>query len=92
MYAFQRALYVIPEGFKEFSLFYVESPEGTSDEALSDPDPQANRFPKGGHNYYNGRDLEGFRRTTDRLASAGFPGGQDWREKFWKGEKKPEVT
>lgn len=61
------------------------------DEAPSDPNAQANRFPKGGHNYYNGRDLEALRRTTDRLASAGFPGNPKWKENFWKGEKERKV-
>jgi hypothetical protein len=40
-----------------------------------------NSFPRGGHNYYNGRDLEAFRRTTDRLHAANFPGA-NWKERF----------
>jgi hypothetical protein len=94
MYAFQRRLYQVPAGNNESSLFHVEPTEIPSQAAASgsQTDTQTDRFSKGGHNYYNGRDLEGFRRITNRLDAAGFPGSEKWREKFRKSVKNQEVT
>ncbi|KAJ2933370.1 hypothetical protein H1R20_g3720, partial [Candolleomyces eurysporus] len=46
-----------------------------------------NSFPRGGHNYYSGRDLEAFRRMTDRLHAANFPEA-NWEARFREGKKR----
>ncbi|KAJ3526776.1 hypothetical protein NMY22_g10033 [Coprinellus aureogranulatus] len=78
LYAFQRKLYQVPDGQSESSLFRVQPQQTATDGPQSQSDAQTNTFPRGGHNYYNGRDLEGFRRITDRLVDAGFPSDAEW--------------
>ncbi|TRM62225.1 Alpha/Beta hydrolase protein [Schizophyllum amplum] len=62
-------LYRIPEQECECTLFNVQ-------ERASDP-----TYPKGGHNYYNGRPIERFFRRVNWLEKA-KPGVEGWEERY----------
>jgi len=98
LYAYKRQLYNVPEGQSEFSIFKVveQSRESNTDADIPSASPatesvpssraaNTNSFPKGGHNYYNGRDLEGFRRLTGKLKKAGFP-QEGWQSRLKNGK------
>ncbi|KAJ2919390.1 hypothetical protein MD484_g1033, partial [Candolleomyces efflorescens] len=70
----------ISKGDYETPADWVEVAPGTRTTAGDTPNSR-NSFPRGGHNYYNGRDLEAFRRTTDHLHAAKFPGAK-WEERL----------
>ncbi|KAF7351387.1 Triacylglycerol lipase [Mycena sanguinolenta] len=66
-------LYHIPVESREYALFHVTlDPE---DEKI------APEHPRGGHNYYNGRDMEKFARRTIWVLEAMKKGG-DWKERY----------
>ncbi|KAJ7071599.1 hypothetical protein C8F01DRAFT_1207034 [Mycena amicta] len=65
-------LYHVPEGYSEYSLFHA-----TSDQE----DEKPPIHPRGGHNYYNGRDLERFARRIGWLDRVLKKNG-DWRELY----------
>ncbi|KAF5310571.1 hypothetical protein D9619_008193 [Psilocybe cf. subviscida] len=64
-------LYKTPPTESEHALFRVQASEKVS------------LFPKGGHNYYNGRDLERFTRRISWLASS-RPFDDGWEERYRK--------
>ncbi|KAF8966632.1 Alpha/Beta hydrolase protein [Flammula alnicola] len=66
-------LYRTPSTESERSLFRVES--------NSDDDQSFSLFPKGGHNYYNGRDLERFSRRIGWLDKA-MPNEEGWEARY----------
>lgn len=66
-------LYRVPASETECTYFTAEPPE---------PDDVAPvQFPKGGHNYYNCRDIETFRRRLTWLNEAEFP-RVGWEEEY----------
>ncbi|KAF7306377.1 Triacylglycerol lipase [Mycena indigotica] len=65
-------LYHVPDGYSEYSLFHA-----TSDEE----DEKPPIHPRGGHNYYNGRDMERFARRAGWLDRVLKKEG-DWRELY----------
>ncbi|KAF7319740.1 Triacylglycerol lipase [Mycena kentingensis (nom. inval.)] len=66
-------LYLVPEGYSEYSLFHA-----TSDEEDAKPPIH----PRGGHNYYNGRDLERCLRRVGWLDRVLKKGGGDWKDLY----------
>lgn len=82
MYTFRKQLYWVPAGHYESSLFCVQHHQPQSGDEIDDTQ---NTFPRGGHNYYNGRDLEALRRVSDKLLVAGFP---DMLDRDWENEVK----
>ncbi|CAK5282831.1 unnamed protein product, partial [Mycena citricolor] len=71
-YFVQGRLYRVPEALAEYSLFDVD----LSEDAVEPP-----LHPRGGHNYYNGRDMERFARRIGYLDRAMKEVG-DWRERY----------
>jgi len=67
-------LYNTPSAELEYCLFHVVDEGG-------DYDGHAPIFPLGGHNYYNGRDLERFIRRTNWLFQA-MPMEGDWKDRY----------
>nr|GAT45592.1 triacylglycerol lipase [Mycena chlorophos] len=65
-------LYHVPEEYNEYSLFHA-----TSDEEDAKPPIH----PRGGHNYYNGRDLERFERRIGWLDRSLKKEG-DWKQHY----------
>jgi len=65
-------LYQTPTSECEHSLFHIQRELDDSEICL---------FPKGGHNYYNGRDLERFARRVDWLDKA-KPMKAGWEERY----------
>ena len=74
MYTLGGVLYNTPATELEHSLFHVMDEGG-------DYDGHARIFPLGGHNYYNGRDLERFIRRTGWLVEA-KPMEEDWEDRY----------
>ncbi|KAJ6487728.1 Alpha/Beta hydrolase protein [Mycena sanguinolenta] len=66
-------LYHVPPESHEYALFHV-----TLD---SEDEKIAPEHPRGGHNYYNGRDMERFARRTIWVLEAMKKGG-DWKERY----------
>jgi len=66
-------LYKTPASECEQALFYTKSDE--------DKDGEARIFPKGGHNYYNGRDLERFSRRIGWLLKSD-PAVVGWEDRY----------
>ena len=72
-------MYHIPSSEREHSLFHVDQ----SDQGDFGNGPvNITRWPKGGHNYYGGRDLEGFRRRTSWLQKSGIGTDDKWADKY----------
>lgn len=74
LYTLGGVLYNTPVTELEHSLFHVMDEGG-------DYDGHAQIFPLGGHNYYNGRDLERFIRRTGWLVEA-KPMEEDWEDRY----------
>ena len=70
----QDRLYRIPESESEHALFNVA-------EDKPDGEPHPPQFPRGGHNYYNGRDMEKFSRRMEWVSKM-MSGGTDWEELY----------
>jgi hypothetical protein len=66
-------LYKTPASECEHALFYTQL-----DEEVDNKTPL---FPKGGHNYYNGRDLERFLRRIDWLLKSDLS-AQGWEDRY----------
>ncbi|KAF6764099.1 Alpha/Beta hydrolase protein [Ephemerocybe angulata] len=74
IYATGEHLYYIPHFEAESTLFHVDG--GVEDEAPS-------RFPRGGHNYYGGRELERLLRRIDWLVKADMEKDDaQWEERY----------
>lgn len=76
LYTAGGVLYNTPAAESEYSLFHV-----MDDSEGGDYDGHAPIFPLGGHNYYNGRDLERFIRRTSWLFQA-KPMEEDWEDRY----------
>ena len=74
LYTAGGVLYNTPTTESEYSLFRVMVASG-------DYNGYASIFPLGGHNYYNGRDLERFIRRTTWLFQA-KPMDKDWEDRY----------
>jgi hypothetical protein len=74
LYTAGGVLYITPATESEYSLFNVKDEGG-------DYDGHAPIFPRGGHNYYNGRDLERFIRRTNWLFQA-MPMEENWEDRY----------
>ncbi|EAU89653.2 hypothetical protein CC1G_02542 [Coprinopsis cinerea okayama7 len=72
IYATGDQLYFVPEAECEYALFHVESGNERT---------TPTRFPRGGHNYYNGRELEKMLRRISWLEKANFR-EEDWEERY----------
>ncbi|KAK0452444.1 alpha/beta-hydrolase [Armillaria borealis] len=72
MYLVHGHIFRIPASECEFSLFVAERPSA---------DCISIEHPRGGHNYYNGRDMERVPRRLDWLEKA-MGGEEDWIEKY----------
>ncbi|SJK98610.1 uncharacterized protein ARMOST_01878 [Armillaria ostoyae] len=72
MYLVHGHIFRIPASECEFSLFIAEPPSA---------DCISIEHPRGGHNYYNGRDMERVPRRLDWLEKA-MGGEEDWIEKY----------
>ncbi|KAK7044856.1 triacylglycerol lipase [Favolaschia claudopus] len=66
-------LYQVPEEHREHGLFHVNEAE--------EDDHVVPQHPRGGHNYYNGRDMEKFARRAIWLEEA-LRGEGDWKERY----------
>lgn len=78
MYTVGGRLYLIPSNESEHSLFHVQP----TDESRIVPE-----FPRGGHNYYNGRELEKFLRRIAWLDKA-KPDRDGWEARYKKRAEK----
>ncbi|KAJ7032012.1 Alpha/Beta hydrolase protein [Mycena alexandri] len=68
-------LYQVPPASREYALFHV-TPDLEDENVLPD-------HPRGGHNYYNGRDMEKFARRILWLDKAmKMEGDEDWKERY----------
>jgi hypothetical protein len=65
--------YQVPEAESEHALFTVSPP-------MTD-EPVVLNFPRGGHNYYNGRDIERFARRVAWLEQV-KPERDGWEERY----------
>jgi len=74
LYTSGGVLYNTPTTESEYSLFHVTDEGG-------EYDVRAPIFPLGGHNYYNGRDMERFVRRTNWLFQA-KPMEVDWEDRY----------
>ncbi|KAF9043495.1 alpha/beta-hydrolase [Hymenopellis radicata] len=74
LYLIHGRLYNVPPSECEFSLFLAD-PAPTYDQPIQDP--------RGGHNYYNGRDMERVLRRLQWLDKA-MPGKDDWVKRYKK--------
>ena len=74
MYLNRGQLYHVPPEASEDALFTV---------LPSPPEDRPCDFPRGGHNYYNGRDHERFFRRTEWLFQAKFP-EEGWKDRYRK--------
>jgi hypothetical protein len=72
LYLVYGRVYHIPGSEYEHSSFSVATSERDRDELP---------FPRGGHNYYNGRDMERLARRMDLLVEA-MNDGPDWEERY----------
>jgi len=72
LYLAEDRLYRVPMIESEHTLFHASRDE---------KEIEAPNFPLGGHNYYNGRDLERFTRRTTWLDKA-IPGTDGWQERY----------
>ncbi|CAK5262074.1 unnamed protein product [Mycena citricolor] len=72
-YFVHERLYCVPEPLSEYALFRIDPAE---DAAAKPP-----LHPRGGHNYYNGRDMERFARHIGYLDKAMKKEG-DWRDRY----------
>ena len=73
IYLYREKLYRIPPSQAEYTNFTVLSPPEESSD-----------YPLGGHNYYNGRDMESLQRSMGVARESGFGGEGRWEEKFLK--------
>ncbi|KAJ3535613.1 hypothetical protein NMY22_g6405 [Coprinellus aureogranulatus] len=77
IYATGGDLYYIPSSEKERSLFHVD------EDSDSTPEAKSVRFPRGGHNYYGGRELERLHRRLVWLEKSGFFDNVDeWEDRY----------
>jgi len=66
-------LYHIPPSESEYASFHVSQEDKES--------PEKSYHPRGGHNYYNGRDMERFMRRTGWLEKIKSQ-NEDWEERY----------
>ncbi|KAJ6557942.1 Alpha/Beta hydrolase protein [Mycena capillaripes] len=67
-------LYQVPAPSREYTLFHL-TPELEDENLVPD-------HPRGGHNYYNGRDMEKFARRITWLEKAMKKAEGDWKERY----------
>lgn len=72
-YTFCGHVYQTPASECEHSLFHIKQDNET--------EADFQLFPKGGHNYYNGRDLERFARRINWLCRAS-PTEEGWEDRY----------
>ncbi|TFL03753.1 alpha/beta-hydrolase [Pterulicium gracile] len=72
LYFTHNTVFCIPESDRDFGLFNAIPPEGAV----------ATEHPKGGHNYYNGRDMERGARRMALLDTAVKAGKEGWEERY----------
>ena len=82
LYTAGGVLYNTPSTESEYSLFHVMDEGG-------DYVSHAPIFPHGGHNYYNGRDMERFIRRTNWLFQA-KPSEEGWEDRYMTIISKPK--
>lgn len=82
LYLFHGRLYKVPPSEVEHSIFAVEPSRGAEHE------PPAH--PRGGHNYYNGRDMELLQRRIGWTIEAGLGRTADWTEAFLRRVKEDD--
>ncbi|KAJ7449149.1 Alpha/Beta hydrolase protein [Mycena galericulata] len=96
LYFVHGRLYQVPTASREYALFHV-SPELDSNDDSEHAHAALPEHPRGGHNYYNGRDMEKFARRAIWLDKAmkKDSGPGDWKEhyraKFAKHNKRKQL-
>jgi hypothetical protein len=83
LYFFGGRLYNVPPSESEYTLFMVEPDIGDNE--------QIPNHPRGGHNYYNGRDMEKFSRRMKWMDEM-MGGKDDWERGYKQRLAKHEKT
>lgn len=82
LYFAHNTLFRVPESDRDFGLFNAVAPEGA----------EASEHPKGGHNYYNGRDMERGARRMGWLEGVLKTGEEGWVERYREKARRWEVA